>query len=303
MNKREFLLLAHSLIEGKEVSPKRWLWSEKLDGVRAFWDGGISIGLRKDEVLYANHGHNGDHICTGLWSRYGNVIHKPDWFKLPPGVMLDGELFDGVGLQSTKSRVSKHVPVDNEWEPVNFFAFDTPSPQSVFSTGRLNNPNFSGLIHWDDVKRQFNLDPKPTVGTVDIESKILREAKDFHRVCPVRQHQIEQPLWQIHDRIVEKGGEGLVIRDKNFTWVPYRSKFLLKVVRRYEAQCVIRGFGAEGNGKFAGRPGTIHVEWEGVEFDLTWPSEDDVFVIGQTIKFQYKGLTADGVPREGTVVR
>src|SRR5262245_61289032 len=52
------------------LDPRRWWISEKLDGVRAYWDG------------------------TRMLSRLGNVLHAPDWFiKGLPKHPLDGELF------------------------------------------------------------------------------------------------------------------------------------------------------------------------------------------------------------------
>jgi len=53
-----------------------WLMSEKLDGVRALWDG------------------------ARLVSRNGNEFAAPAWFiaALPAGMALDGELYMGRGL-------------------------------------------------------------------------------------------------------------------------------------------------------------------------------------------------------------
>ena len=80
-----------------------WLASEKLDGMRAFWDG------------------------SELLSRNGKRIAAPDWFtaSLPPDAQLDGELFIGRGqFQKTVSVCRKQVPVDLEWRQVKFMAFD-----------------------------------------------------------------------------------------------------------------------------------------------------------------------------------
>ena len=61
-------------IENVPINPKGWLISEKLDGVRAYWDG------------------------RTLWSRYGNPLKPPRWVlsKLPIDIALDGELFTKV---------------------------------------------------------------------------------------------------------------------------------------------------------------------------------------------------------------
>ena len=62
------LMLAHNY-EGTD--PSGWLMSEKLDGVRCFWNG------------------------TSLWSRNGLEFEAPQWFKdeLPSNLALDGELW------------------------------------------------------------------------------------------------------------------------------------------------------------------------------------------------------------------
>ena len=62
------VLLAH--VWENDVDLKGWWMSEKLDGVRAFWDGKV------------------------FRSRLGNLFHAPDWFAEGLGdVALDGELW------------------------------------------------------------------------------------------------------------------------------------------------------------------------------------------------------------------
>ena len=62
------LLLAESWDNSSDLSG--WWMSEKLDGVRAYWDG------------------------RQFLSRQGNLYHAPDWFiKGLPQVPLDGELW------------------------------------------------------------------------------------------------------------------------------------------------------------------------------------------------------------------
>jgi len=92
-------LLAH---KWEDEDPTGWWMSEKLDGVRAWWNG------------------------TDFISRLGNTYHAPDWFKaeMPP-VVLDGELFVGrKRFQETISAVRKLVPTDSEWQNVKFMIFD-----------------------------------------------------------------------------------------------------------------------------------------------------------------------------------
>ena len=64
------LMLAKTWDEDTD-EPKGWFMSEKLDGVRCFWNG------------------------TTMYTRNGNLFYPPDWFKdmLPKDLALDGELW------------------------------------------------------------------------------------------------------------------------------------------------------------------------------------------------------------------
>ena len=89
--------------EGQSI--EGWLMSEKLDGVRAIWDG------------------------EKLVSRNGNQFFAPAWFiaELPAGVTLDGELFIGRGqFQTTVGTVKKKAPIDAEWSLIRYCVFDAP---------------------------------------------------------------------------------------------------------------------------------------------------------------------------------
>ncbi|PAV17191.1 DNA ligase mRNA capping enzyme [Pyrrhoderma noxium] len=88
----------------KGADPTGWWVSEKLDGVRVFWDG------------------------KRMLSRLGNPFFPPDWFIecLPRDVTLDGELFGGRGqFQSTVSIVK--TPNTPRWREITFQVFDVPS--------------------------------------------------------------------------------------------------------------------------------------------------------------------------------
>jgi DNA ligase-1 len=86
-----------------------WWMSEKLDGVRAYWDG------------------------KQFLSRQGNRFRAPDWFVagLPP-VPLDGELWLGrKKFQRTVSIVRRHDQCDL-WREVSYVVFDAPAAAMQF---------------------------------------------------------------------------------------------------------------------------------------------------------------------------
>lgn len=101
------LLLAESWDNATDLTD--WWMSEKLDGVRAFWDG------------------------KRFLSRQGNLYHAPDWFiEGLPGVPLDGELWiDRKKFQRTVSIVRRQDKSDL-WNEVRFLVFDAPSASGGF---------------------------------------------------------------------------------------------------------------------------------------------------------------------------
>ncbi len=101
------LLLAHSWQNDAELSG--WWMSEKLDGVRAYWDG------------------------QRFLSRQGNQLHAPDWFVSGlPSEPLDGELWmDRKAFQRTVSIVRRQDQSDH-WKQITFVTFDAPTVRGAF---------------------------------------------------------------------------------------------------------------------------------------------------------------------------
>ena len=91
------------------ADPTGWLLSEKLDGVRAYWDGKLFV------------------------SRQGNLYHAPDWFVAGlPNVPLDGELWLGrKAFQRTVSIVRRQDQSDH-WKQIRFVVFDAPKLEKGF---------------------------------------------------------------------------------------------------------------------------------------------------------------------------
>lgn len=105
------LLLAHAWDNEQDLTGY-WM-SEKLDGVRAYWDG------------------------RQFLSRQGNVFHAPGWFtKGLPSIPLDGELWlDRKRFQKTVSIVRRQ-DAGRSWEEVKYVVFDAPAPGQPFETRR-----------------------------------------------------------------------------------------------------------------------------------------------------------------------
>ncbi len=104
------ILLANVYREGIDVGA--YLVSEKLDGVRAIWDG--------------------EHLRF----RSGLPVAAPEWFIAAlPKVPLDGELWAGRGtFERLSGIVRKAVPVDDEWRQVRYMIFELPGAPGDFAT-------------------------------------------------------------------------------------------------------------------------------------------------------------------------
>lgn len=102
------LLLAETI--GKNVEVSSYLVSEKLDGIRAFWDG------------------------RRLRARSGKVFGAPPWFvEKFPARPLDGELWAGRGrFERLSGIVRKETPIDAEWREVRYMIFELPDAPGSF---------------------------------------------------------------------------------------------------------------------------------------------------------------------------
>lgn len=91
------------------LDPAGWWMSEKLDGIRAYWNG------------------------TQMLSRLGNVIHAPDWFiKGLPAHPLDGELFLARKSFQKTTAIVRRQDKGEQWKQIRFLVFDAPAHGGEF---------------------------------------------------------------------------------------------------------------------------------------------------------------------------
>jgi len=103
--------LMHARLWHEGDNPSAYWVSEKLDGVRAFWDG------------------------QTLRFRSGRPIAAPDWFTAAlPQTALDGELWLARGhFDELSGIVRRQVPVEADWQRVKYMLFDLPGATGTFS--------------------------------------------------------------------------------------------------------------------------------------------------------------------------
>jgi len=105
------LPLQHSVKASQDLIVNEYFISEKLDGIRGYWDG------------------------TRLYTRQGNIINAPKWFtKGWPIQALDGEIWSKRDdFQSILSCVNRKYIKQECWHSLTLMVFDLPGHSGSFS--------------------------------------------------------------------------------------------------------------------------------------------------------------------------
>tara|TARA_R110002110_G_scaffold3043_2_gene15442 strand:- start:494 stop:1336 length:843 start_codon:yes stop_codon:yes gene_type:complete len=231
-----------------------WI-SEKLDGVRAYWNG------------------------RAFLSRNGNVYPAPDWFVADfPDVSLDGELWMGrQRFAELSGAVRKRVPVHGEWRDIRFHVFDMPGLGPFYERYK----QLQALVKKADSRHLKLVEQKPASS----HSALMADL----------------------DRVVAKGGEGLMLKRRDSRYKAGRSDDLLKVKTYEDAEAVVVEHLA-GKGRLQGMMGALQVELpNGRRFRIGTGFSDELRARppapGTRITFKYYGLTATGLPRFASFLR
>lgn len=129
------ILLAEVYRDNIDVT--QYLVSEKLDGVRAIWDG------------------------KALRSRAGNTISAPAWFLAGlPSTPLDGELWMGRGkFEQVSAAVRREQPNDEEWRQIRYMIFELPEAPGTFAqrAERIRELAQQAKVPWLQAIEQFSV--------------------------------------------------------------------------------------------------------------------------------------------------
>lgn len=375
MSRREFLQLADHY-DPRKHDVAGWFISEKLDGQRCFWDGGITRGLPTEEVPWASiiDPKTGQKkakikpVATGLWSRYGNPIMAPDWWlNRLPACPLDGELWAGRGkFQLCRSICGGDIP-DDRFSQIVFAVYSTPPLGAVFSTGQIKNANMVCAVDFLSIEtwirqrlngrgERFKGVPVPKRCLGD-DFKFLAADQPFGKEVVVLNEALENidgsvcylhPQTKLIDvpeaagdqveeylqRVLDQGGEGVVIRNPEGVWTPKRHRNILKYKPHQDCEVHITGFtsGRETNkgSRLLGKIGALICDCRGQRLEVAgltdaerefetaemsaWASKNPgvdmpnyfggkCFRVGQTITIKYRELTDAGLPKEARYFR
>lgn len=301
-------------------------WSIKLDGIRAFWDGGVSRG-RTDAPWAPGV------LSTGLWSNNAKPFYAPDWWlDGMPNYCADGELWAGPGkFQLVSSVVRRKVP-DARWQLIRFMDHSPVTPEA-FCQPRAIDTNHCQIIIDPACVDYFHI---PTTQSCETASAV-------YSILPWHDTPKENVWAELHtllDDLISDGHEGIMLRERNARWVPERSWELLKLKPWHDAEVrvvgVVAGRETDKGSRLLGQMGALECRWRNgrifrvsgfsdvereLESSLTdvdayntaasMPGESlpsyihaKHFPLGSLITIKYRELTAGlGVPKEARYYR
>lgn len=255
-----------------------YVMSEKLDGVRALWNG------------------------KQLRSRSGREILAPACFlqHFPP-FALDGELWLGRGQFSSVAAIVQRACYDCAcWEGVGYYVFDVPdcARESKRESRGESSLDSSGEKPCDLLERLGAL-----------ESYL--SSAPAGRISLIKQEEIpsEEALFARLRELSKQGAEGLVVRKVRAPYEAGRSPNALKLKLYDDAECRVVEHHV-GRGKYARVLGALSCEQEvlkpdgrteSIRFKIGSGFSDKERAnpppLGTLITYRFQGYTKNGVPR------
>lgn len=157
------ILLAKTFDPAKH-DPTGWWMSEKLDGVRAIWNG------------------------RAFLSRLGNKFPVPREIvdSMPPGMQIDGELWAGRGNFQDAVSIVKNASEDRGWHKITYRIFDLPKLNEPFEARQkalreYDNRGFMRAVKQNECRGLKHLtDTLKALESRGGEGIMLREPESFY---------------------------------------------------------------------------------------------------------------------------
>jgi len=240
--KREFLQQPIHYCEDKH-NVAGWYFCEKPDGVRCYWDGGISRNKKTSKVPWASlknpkTGQPKSKIrqyATGLWSQYGNPLPAPDSFldRLPP-FPLDGYLWLGRGKYTEIRNLCMLEKVtEQEYKGVQFAAISSPGYGGFLTGGTIKNDNMDVTIHTHRCTSWINqqvdqIISVPANSNLDQELFAMSENDQWddeiyillHTILPTQERVAKETVHSLETTLRMNNSRGFFIRNPFAVWKP-----------------------------------------------------------------------------------
>ncbi|MEE9310592.1 MAG: DNA ligase [Cocleimonas sp.] len=215
-----------------------------------------------------------------LVSRGGNIYHAPQWFiQNLPNQKLDGELWIArQKFELVVSTVRDKSPDHEAWKKIKFMIFDMPELPTSFDNRIIQMKKTIESINtpWVKMVKQWKVADHPA---------LMSQLKT----------------------ITQAGAEGLMLHKGASLYKGKRSGDLLKVKPYQDSEAIVIKH-INGKGKYTEMLGAMVVEMpNGTQFKIGSGFSDaerrNPPAIGETITYQYRGKTKNGIPRFATFLR
>lgn len=280
-------MLAKDLVKGKD-DVMGWYMSEKFDGYRACY-------CPKDKSFY---------------SRQNKKFNAPEWYlNAMPAKLLDGELWVGRERFQEMGAVRKKIPLDEEWLNITFQVYDLPDYPGTFEERIKSLEKIVKAVrgYWLESRKKLpypmNKMECPLVFAKQIKIKNEKHMDDVYR------------------KVIENGGEGIMLKDPNSVYEGKRSKYLLKYKPAFDEEAIIIDY-RKGEGKYKGMLGAFickplinHDSYSSIDenenhiFSISGMDDDvrktyqSTHPVGTIISYEHSGKTDKGKPRFGRYTR
>lgn len=215
----------------------------------------------------------------GIWNgkalktRKGTMIQAPKfWLMNFPPFILDGELWSAHnGFEKVSSIVRDSIPNEAEWQSITYQVFDV-----------------RGIC--DECTLRERLER--------LENHLKDFPNPYIKIIPQIPIKNRQHLESYYQKILNYGGEGVILRKDSLSNVGYKLKPFM------DSECVVRGY-TQGKGKNSHQMGAIWCEGEilgekkSFKIGSGFRKEERMNPpkIGTTITYKYQGYTKNNLPR------
>jgi len=256
----------------------QWVYVEpKLDGIRC-----LAVVDGEDVKLFTRAGK--------LITNFDDTVGK-ELARLPSGA-YDGEIMSNDFTDLMRQVYRKE---NKDVSDVYFAIFDYLTPEEWRKKGTTNS-----------LKTRKNI-LKSFINSAH-KSENLKYLKQVRYV--LFPDPTEAQLKSEHDRRVEQGYEGIMIKDTDAQYCFGRDWSVMKYKAFFDADVKVIGL-QEGTGKHQGKLGSFLVDYKGVEVNVgsglndelreqIWNDQNNI--IGRTIEVRYQEETPDGSLRFPTFV-
>ena len=251
------------LSEFKDQNVSGWLASEKLDGVRAYWDG------------------------ENLLSRQGKKLNAPLSFtKNFPKFALDGELYaKELKFEEIQASVMDKLPDERAWSRLKFHIFDVPEASG-------------GLLTRLEILAKF-LKNEPNQNLIIIKQIKMRDNAQFLKFAEeIIAKGGEGAVVREPNAPYERKRSKNALKFKKFKDAECEVIAVNKGSGKYAnfaGSLTCKALGSKGDKEKAGEPkeGTIFKIGSG----LSDKNRQDPPKIGSIITYKFQNLTTNGKPR------